>query len=355
MAATGKLEKMLILAFDTAEDAERGGALEAKARFEALINPETLHARVQGQDGRRPGAGHQRSADQVRVHASRGADLRLPVRQHRPDRRQAEAGRRVRRRPRVPQAAHRVPGRLARAVPPQARLGEPRSSRAGRSRSASPTSCSTPTASRSGRSSGSSSRARSRTRSAPPSRIASSPDLTHRRDRPARRHAAVHVLRGLRRPAALPVRRRLQPDRRLPPAHRRSADPLPAPACPGGRADDRHLGDPDSGHARRVLGQRADRRHRDLRRVPRALGVGVQRAQPDPGRVGAAPRRRGVQADLRGVGHRPLRARQGDRDQARLPAARPRPCSRGSSSSTACACARTARCCRWSAATRRCA
>lgn len=41
MAATGKLEKMLILAFDTAEDAERGGVMEAKASFEALINPET--------------------------------------------------------------------------------------------------------------------------------------------------------------------------------------------------------------------------------------------------------------------------------------------------------------------------
>lgn len=41
MAATGKLEKMLILAFETAEDAERGGTLEAKEKFEALINPET--------------------------------------------------------------------------------------------------------------------------------------------------------------------------------------------------------------------------------------------------------------------------------------------------------------------------
>jgi nucleoid-associated protein YgaU len=41
MAVTGKLEKMLVLAFGTAEDAERGGTLEAKERFEALINPET--------------------------------------------------------------------------------------------------------------------------------------------------------------------------------------------------------------------------------------------------------------------------------------------------------------------------
>ena len=47
----------------------------------------------------------------------------------------------------------------------------------------------------------------------------------------------------------------------------RSLPPLPPPAA----ADDRHLGDSRSGLARRVLGQRADRRHPDLRRVPRAL------------------------------------------------------------------------------------
>ena len=88
MAATGKLEKMLILAFDTAEDAENGGTLEAKARFEALINPRPTRSSTRS---RRPTAraGHQRGADQVRVHAPRGADLRLPLRQHRPDRRQA--------------------------------------------------------------------------------------------------------------------------------------------------------------------------------------------------------------------------------------------------------------------------
>src|SRR5262245_23303993 len=57
MAATGKLEKMLILAFDTAEDAERGGTLEAKARFEALINPETytLEYKVKTADGQGQG------------------------------------------------------------------------------------------------------------------------------------------------------------------------------------------------------------------------------------------------------------------------------------------------------------
>lgn len=37
----GKLEKMLILAFDTSEAAESGGPQEAKDQFEALINPET--------------------------------------------------------------------------------------------------------------------------------------------------------------------------------------------------------------------------------------------------------------------------------------------------------------------------
>lgn len=39
--ADGKLEKMLILAFESAEDAESGGVPEAKEAFEALINPET--------------------------------------------------------------------------------------------------------------------------------------------------------------------------------------------------------------------------------------------------------------------------------------------------------------------------
>jgi hypothetical protein len=57
MAARGKLEKMLVLAFDTAEDAERGGTLEARARFEALINPETytLEYKVKTADGQAQG------------------------------------------------------------------------------------------------------------------------------------------------------------------------------------------------------------------------------------------------------------------------------------------------------------
>ena len=41
MPPGGKLEKMLILAYDSAKDAEDGGLSEAKERFEALINPET--------------------------------------------------------------------------------------------------------------------------------------------------------------------------------------------------------------------------------------------------------------------------------------------------------------------------
>ncbi len=40
MAETGKLEKMLILAFSDSEKAENGGLLEADDVFEALINPE---------------------------------------------------------------------------------------------------------------------------------------------------------------------------------------------------------------------------------------------------------------------------------------------------------------------------
>ncbi len=41
MAPGGKLEKMLILAYESSKDAEDGGLTEAKETFEALINPET--------------------------------------------------------------------------------------------------------------------------------------------------------------------------------------------------------------------------------------------------------------------------------------------------------------------------
>ena len=41
MAETGKLEKMLILAFSDSEKAENGGVNDADDSFEALINPES--------------------------------------------------------------------------------------------------------------------------------------------------------------------------------------------------------------------------------------------------------------------------------------------------------------------------
>ncbi|QWV99069.1 LysM peptidoglycan-binding domain-containing protein [Geomonas nitrogeniifigens] len=57
MADNGKLEKLLILAFDTSEDAERGTKAEAKETFEALINPEsyTLEYKVKTSDGQGQG------------------------------------------------------------------------------------------------------------------------------------------------------------------------------------------------------------------------------------------------------------------------------------------------------------
>ncbi|WP_136513102.1 CIS tube protein [Geomonas edaphica] len=57
MADNGKLEKVLILAFDTSEDAERGSKAEAKESFEALINPEsyTLDYKVKTSDGQGQG------------------------------------------------------------------------------------------------------------------------------------------------------------------------------------------------------------------------------------------------------------------------------------------------------------
>lgn len=53
----GKLEKMLILAFESSEKAESGGLPEAKDRFEALINPETytLDYKVKTADGQGQG------------------------------------------------------------------------------------------------------------------------------------------------------------------------------------------------------------------------------------------------------------------------------------------------------------
>ncbi|MGV7206303.1 CIS tube protein [Oxalobacteraceae bacterium A2-2] len=58
MATQGKLEKMLILAFESSADAETGGKLEAKASYEALINPETytLEYKVKTAEGQGQGS-----------------------------------------------------------------------------------------------------------------------------------------------------------------------------------------------------------------------------------------------------------------------------------------------------------
>ncbi|MFK0089580.1 hypothetical protein ACIQUS_20070 [Pseudomonas sp. NPDC090755] len=55
--AQGKLEKMLILAFETSTAAESGGKPEASAIFEALINPETysLEYKVKTAEGQGQG------------------------------------------------------------------------------------------------------------------------------------------------------------------------------------------------------------------------------------------------------------------------------------------------------------
>lgn len=57
MATSGKLEKLLILAFETSEEAENGGKTEAQDSFEALINPETyaLAYKVKTADGQGQG------------------------------------------------------------------------------------------------------------------------------------------------------------------------------------------------------------------------------------------------------------------------------------------------------------
>jgi hypothetical protein len=57
MADKGKLEKMLILAFETSQAAESGGVPETKDRFEALINPETytLEYKVKTAEGQGQG------------------------------------------------------------------------------------------------------------------------------------------------------------------------------------------------------------------------------------------------------------------------------------------------------------
>lgn len=58
MATTGKLEKMLILAFETSKEAESGGQAQAKAQFEAFVNPETytLEYKVKTAEGQGQGS-----------------------------------------------------------------------------------------------------------------------------------------------------------------------------------------------------------------------------------------------------------------------------------------------------------
>jgi hypothetical protein len=58
MPSNGELEKMLILAYESAPEAERGGRLDAKDEFEALINPEiyTLDYKVKTANGQGQGS-----------------------------------------------------------------------------------------------------------------------------------------------------------------------------------------------------------------------------------------------------------------------------------------------------------
>lgn len=63
MADSGKLEKMLILAYESSEDAENGGRAEAKDTFQALINPETytLEYKVKTDDAQAQGTSGKQS------------------------------------------------------------------------------------------------------------------------------------------------------------------------------------------------------------------------------------------------------------------------------------------------------
>src|SRR5262245_6257059 len=73
MTATGKLEKMLILAFESSTKAESGGAKTAKARFEALINPDTytLEYKVKTAGGQ----GHGTSGAQIKFEYTHPPEL----------------------------------------------------------------------------------------------------------------------------------------------------------------------------------------------------------------------------------------------------------------------------------------
>ena len=63
MAENGKLEKMLILAYETSVAAEDGGRSDAKDQFEALINPETytLDYKVKTEEGQGQGTSSKQS------------------------------------------------------------------------------------------------------------------------------------------------------------------------------------------------------------------------------------------------------------------------------------------------------
>ena len=154
---------------------ERRHCARRRTRFEALINPETytLEYKVKTADGQGQGTSGAQTKFEYTLPEELTFDFLFDntgLIDGKP-----EARRRLRRRRRVPQAPHRVPGRARTSRTTSSWSGGTSSSRAGRSRSASPTSCSTPTASRSARWCGSSSRARSRRRSGPRWRTASRP------------------------------------------------------------------------------------------------------------------------------------------------------------------------------------
>ena len=74
MAPTGKLEKMLILAFSDSKKAENGGVAEADDSFEALINPETytLDYKLKFSES---GQGHGTSGKQLKYEYTEPAEM----------------------------------------------------------------------------------------------------------------------------------------------------------------------------------------------------------------------------------------------------------------------------------------
>lgn len=74
MAETGKLEKMLILAFADSKKAESGGVAEADESFEALINPETYtqEYKIKYADS---GQGHGTSGKQLKYESTEPVEM----------------------------------------------------------------------------------------------------------------------------------------------------------------------------------------------------------------------------------------------------------------------------------------